>query len=196
MADLVTQHCGPEVAVVEPIPWTMFFDGSSCGVGAGIRIVLISPQGANYEFSIPIEKTSTNNQAEYQVVLKGIKLLREVNAEVVEIFGYSQLVINQLAGEYECKDDILRVYHEEWLQLLREFKIVKLEHIPKIHNNEANRLAQGASGYRPILTEELSAEDWRKKIIDYLKDPFKKVDKQLRYKAIKYVLLEIITIIG
>jgi hypothetical protein len=42
MADLVTQHCGPEVAVVEPIPWIMFFDGSSCGVGVGIGIVLIS----------------------------------------------------------------------------------------------------------------------------------------------------------
>jgi hypothetical protein len=97
MADLVTQHCGPEVAVIEHIPWTMFFDGSSCGVGARIRIVLISPQGANYEFSIPIEKTSTNNQAEYHIVIKGIKLLREVNAEVVEIFGDSQLVINQLA---------------------------------------------------------------------------------------------------
>jgi ribonuclease HI len=50
----------------------MFFDGSSCGVGAGIGIVLISPLGENYEFSIPIEKTSTNNQAEYQEVLKGI----------------------------------------------------------------------------------------------------------------------------
>jgi hypothetical protein len=58
MADLVTQHCGPEVVVIEPIPWTMFFDRSSCGVGAGIGIVLISPQGANYEFSIPTEKTS------------------------------------------------------------------------------------------------------------------------------------------
>jgi hypothetical protein len=34
MADLVTQHCGPEVAIVEPILWTMFFDGSSCGVGS------------------------------------------------------------------------------------------------------------------------------------------------------------------
>jgi ribonuclease HI len=53
----------------------MFFDGSSCRVGARIGIVLISPRGANYEFSIPIEKTSTNNQAEYQAVLKGIKLL-------------------------------------------------------------------------------------------------------------------------
>jgi ribonuclease HI len=106
---------------------------------------------------MPIEKTSTNNQAEYQAVLKGIKLLWEVNAEVVEIFGDSQLVINQLAGEYECKDDILRIYHEECLQLLREFKIVKLEHIPKCHNSEANRLAQGASGYRPILAVKLSA---------------------------------------
>jgi hypothetical protein len=40
MSDLVTQHCGPEVAVLEPITCTMFFDGSSCGVGAGIGIIL------------------------------------------------------------------------------------------------------------------------------------------------------------
>jgi hypothetical protein len=37
---------------------------------------------------------------------------------------------------------------------------------------------------------ELSTEDWRKEIIDYLKDPYKKVDKQLRYRFIKYVLPE------
>jgi ribonuclease HI len=49
----------------------MFFGGSSCGVGAGIGIVLISPQGTNYEFSILIEKTSTNYQSEYQAILKG-----------------------------------------------------------------------------------------------------------------------------
>jgi hypothetical protein len=42
---------------------------------------------------------------------------------------------------------------------------------------------------------ELSAEDWRKEIIDYLKNPSKKVYKQLRYKAIKYVLLEMSYII-
>jgi hypothetical protein len=67
--------------------------------------------------------------------------------------------------------------------------IVKLEHIPKCHSIEANRLAQGASGYQSILTVELSAEDWRKEIVDYLKDQSKN-DKQLRYRAIKYVLLE------
>jgi hypothetical protein len=64
--------------------------------------------------------------------------------------------------------------------------IVKLEHIPKCHNNEPNWLAQGASRYRLILTIELPVEDWRKEIINYLKDPSKKVDRQLRCKAIKY----------
>jgi hypothetical protein len=47
----------------------MFFDGSSCGVGARIGIVLISPQGENYELSIPIEKTSKNNQVYHEEFL-------------------------------------------------------------------------------------------------------------------------------
>jgi hypothetical protein len=80
-----------------------------------------------------------------------------------------------LAGEYECKDDTLRIYHEERLQLHREFKIVKLEHIPKCHNSEAIRLAEGASRYRSIVVVELPAEDWRKEIMDYLKDPSKRL---------------------
>jgi hypothetical protein len=45
MADFVTQHCGLKVIVVEPAPWMLFFDGSSCGKGCGISIVLISPGG-------------------------------------------------------------------------------------------------------------------------------------------------------
>ena len=63
--------------------------------------------GANFEFSFPIEASATNNQAEYRAILKGIQLFREIKADVVEIFGDSMLVINQLVGEYECKDDIL-----------------------------------------------------------------------------------------
>ena len=42
MADFVVQHCGPELEVVDLVPWTLFFDGSSCGVGSGIGIVLVS----------------------------------------------------------------------------------------------------------------------------------------------------------
>jgi ribonuclease HI len=114
----------PRIIVVELAPWTLSFDGSSCGKGCGIGIVLISPRGASFEFSLPISCTSTNNQAEYKAVLKGIKLLRDIKADSVEVFGDSMLVVNQLIRKYDCIDDILRVYHEECLELLREFKMV------------------------------------------------------------------------
>ena len=77
--------------------------------------------------------------------------------------------------------------------MLKEFKKVTIEHIPKFHNSDANRLAQYASGYRLMeetMVLELAADDWRKEIVDYLKDPSKKVDIKIRFRAIKYVLLE------
>ena len=141
-------------------------------------MVLISPRGANFEFSFPIEASATNNQAKYRAILKGIQLLREIKADAVEIFGDSMLVINQLVGEYVCKDDILQLYHEEYLRLLKEFKKVTIEHVPKF---------QHASGYWPmegVMALELTADDWRKEIADYLKDPSKKVDRKIRFQAI------------
>jgi len=191
MADFVTQYCGV-VDALEIIPWTLFFDGSTCDRGAGIGIVLISPWGKKYEFSLPIVATSTNNQAKYQALIKGLELLKEVHADAVEIFGDSMLVINQLAGIYECRCEVLIAYYERSVQLLREFKDFRLEHIPRLHNEEANRLTQHASGYQPILEilSAVSADDWRKEIIDYLKDPSRKVKRRVRFQATKYVLLE------
>ena len=70
MADFVTQYCGL-MGALEIAPWMLFFDGSTCDQGVSIGIVLISPQGKKYEFSLPIVVTSTNNQAEYQALIKG-----------------------------------------------------------------------------------------------------------------------------
>jgi len=121
MADFVTQHCGM-VDTLEIVLWTLFFDGSTCDRGAGIGIVLISPRGKKYEFSLPIVATSTNNQAEYQTLIKGLELLKEVRAHAVKIFGDSMLVINQLARSYECWSEVLIAYYERCVELLKEFR--------------------------------------------------------------------------
>ena len=73
--DFIVQHRGSELSMVDLVPWTLFFDGSSCGNGSRIDVVLISPRGANFEFSFPIEASATNNQTEYRAILKGIQLL-------------------------------------------------------------------------------------------------------------------------
>jgi ribonuclease HI len=136
---------------------TLFFDGSTCKQGGGISIVLISPQGVRFEFAFPIEPMSTNNQAEYEAILKGLQLLYEVKAEAIEIFGDSQLIINQLLGLYECKDNILRKYYEDHRKLLDYFSYVVIVHVPRSHNQEANRLAQSASGYRQVPESKQSS---------------------------------------
>ena len=72
------------------------------------------------------------------------------------------------------------------MQLLREFKSFRLEYVPRLHNDEANQLAPHASGYQPTLNmlSAISADDWRKEIIDYLKDPSKKVESVLDFKLL------------
>jgi ribonuclease HI len=113
MADFITHHHKKEVETVNLAPWTLYFDGSSCKQGGGIGIVIISPWGASFKFAFPIKLVSTNNQAEYETILKGLQLLNEVKASAVEIFGDSQLVIHQLIGLYECKDDTLKIYYDQ-----------------------------------------------------------------------------------
>jgi hypothetical protein len=83
---------------------------------------------------------------------------------------------------------------------LKGFQLVILQHIPREHNEEANRLAQSASGYGEnqevfasdvcAFGSDLAEDDWRKEIVDYLENPSRKVSRKLRYKAIKSVLLD------
>jgi ribonuclease HI len=107
-------------------------------------------------------------------ILKGIKLLKEVKADTVEVLGDLQLVINEFLGVYECNNEILLDYFEESRQVLDEFVSVVLEHIPKAQNEEANRLAQFTYGYQrraSILFDDVLPNDWRKEILDDLKNP-------------------------
>jgi ribonuclease HI len=145
IADFITENRDPTIDLLEITPWALFFDGSSCGKGGGVGI---SPKGEMFEFAIPIRPTVTNNQAEYGALLRGLQYLREAKAISVEIYGDSELVIKQLNGQYECRSDILRNYYEECREILKSFQLVILQHIPREHNEEANRLAQSASGYR------------------------------------------------
>ena len=137
-------------------------------------------------------------------MLKGLELLKGVEADTIEVVEDSLLVIKQLSGEFECRDDELRVYHERCVELMGNFRMISLIHVPREQNMEANGLAQDASGFRLIGNEEskiekpiseevlvtIDEDDWRYDIYNYLKNPSQSVSRKLRYHALKYVLLD------
>jgi hypothetical protein len=107
LADHIAERTSSDIAALSIRAWAIFFDGSVCGDGYGIGILLASPRGATYSFSIRLPTPCTNNLAEYEAVHKGMELLLEAGAEAVEVFGDSKLVISQLTETYRCESELL-----------------------------------------------------------------------------------------
>jgi ribonuclease HI len=155
----------------------MYFDGSACEDGCGVGILLVSPRGVTYSFSIRLPAPCTNNLAEYEAVRRGMELLLEDGAEGVEVFGHSKLVISHLTEEYRCESESLFPLWMRCRELMTQFRYINSYWIPRSQNVEANDLAQKASGYKVILDKAdfliqfLKIGDWRADIFNYLKDP-------------------------
>jgi hypothetical protein len=77
------ERINTDIAALSICAWAMYFNGSACGDGCGIGILLVSPRGATYSFSIRLPTACTNNLVEYEAVRKGMELLLEAGAEAL-----------------------------------------------------------------------------------------------------------------
>jgi ribonuclease HI len=141
LADLVAERTSSGIAALSIHAWAMFFDGSVCGHGSGIDILLVSPRGVTHSFSIRLPTPCTNNLAEYEAVHKGMELLLEAGAEAVEVFGDSKLVISQLTETYRCESELLFPLWRQCQELMAQFRYINFYWIPRVQNSEANDLA-------------------------------------------------------
>ncbi|KAM1863070.1 hypothetical protein ACFX14_003459 [Malus domestica] len=93
-------------------PWKLYFDGSHTQKTAGAGIVIINPQGVYHYYSFLLDyQENTNNRAEYKALIIGLEILLDLGAAEVEVFGDSELVINQLNGEFKCRHIIMAGYY-------------------------------------------------------------------------------------
>jgi hypothetical protein len=113
IADFIMEHniesC-KDMCVVEEDTWKMFFDVSVCTQGQAIGCFIISPRGIEYEISIQLEFWCTNNLAEYEALISSLEVLLDMGVDKVDIYGDSQLVVQQIRGESQCMDETLSRY--------------------------------------------------------------------------------------
>jgi ribonuclease HI len=101
----------------------------------------------------PFSKDSTSNVAEYTALIKALRWLLENNlgSMKVEIKSDSQLIVNQLAGDYKVKAKRIMSLYKQVLVLKRKFRDIQIKWIPRENNREADKLTNKA--YNKALQE-------------------------------------------
>ncbi|KAG8485644.1 hypothetical protein CXB51_018864 [Gossypium anomalum] len=143
------------VAVIEEYPWKLNFDGASNAVGKGIGAVLVSSNGDYYPFTCKLDFDCTNNMAEYEACIMGLRVAIEGGIRTLEVCGDSALVIYKLKVEWETRDPKLINYQKVVLGLLEEFDDITFNYIPRDENQMADALATLASMIKANKEEEM-----------------------------------------
>jgi ribonuclease HI len=81
----------------------MHFDGSKLLHGSGTGVTLKSPKGDELSYILQIHFPTTNNIAEYEALLHGLRIAKEIDVQHIMCCGYSDLVAQQVAGTYQVR---------------------------------------------------------------------------------------------
>ncbi|XP_020266178.1 uncharacterized protein LOC109841636 [Asparagus officinalis] len=130
--------------------WQLYFDGavrtSSTGrVIAGVGVVFISPQNHILLCVISLTEPYSNNVTEYNALLVGLDIAKQLGVKRLEAYGDSQLIVNQMKGEYEVRNEDLIPYHAAAIALAYSFEGFYIDHIPRRKNTYADALASLAA---------------------------------------------------
>jgi ribonuclease HI len=129
--------------------WTMYFDGSKRIQGAGA--VLISPQGDKLKYVLRMSfPQASNNEAEYDAVLHGMKMAKACEATRLKIFGDSNLVVQQVMNKCDAINDNMTAYRNLYYYLEGTFDGCEVSHVSRASNEEANNLANIGSQCLPV----------------------------------------------
>ncbi|KAK0581633.1 hypothetical protein LWI29_016189 [Acer saccharum] len=136
--------------------WQLRVDGSSNTHGNGAGVMVSTPEGDSVECALHFDFKATNNQAEYEALIAGLKVCTVLGADEVEIFSDSQVVVNQVLDEYQARDESMIAYLELAKELLERFKEYKIVQVPREENEQANTLATLASATINIWLRTIS----------------------------------------
>ncbi|XP_068477156.1 uncharacterized protein [Phaseolus vulgaris] len=140
--------------------WVLSVDGSSNQQGSGAGVVLEGPNGFLIKQALRFVFKASNNQAEYEALIVGMLLAKEMGARSLLAKSDSQLITGQVTGEYQAKHPQMAAYLK-YVQVLKgAFVAFELVYVPREQNARADLLAKLASSgkggrQRAVIQETL-----------------------------------------
>ncbi|XP_022843129.1 uncharacterized protein LOC111366648 [Olea europaea var. sylvestris] len=123
--------------------WEIFVDGASNSSGSGSGVIIISlDMLINIQCALRFEFEATNNEAEYEAVIIAVELAINLELENIKIYSDSQLVVGQIEGTFNRKDEKMSLYCLKVYDLLRKFKSCEIVKISRAENCKADALSK------------------------------------------------------
>jgi ribonuclease HI len=145
-------------APIQPELWTMYFDGSLMKTGAGAGLLFISPFEKHLRYMLRLHFPASNNVAEYEALVNGLRISIELGVRRLDARGDSQLVIDQVMKNSHCRDRKMEAYCDEVRRLEDKFYGLELNHITQRYNETADELAKIASGRTTVPPDVFSRD--------------------------------------
>jgi ribonuclease HI/transposase InsO family protein len=148
LADFVAEWVDTRlpIAPIQPELWTMYFDGSLMKTGAGVGLLFISLLGKHLRCVLRLHFPASNNMAEYEALVNGLRIAIELGVWHLDAHGDSQLVIDQVMKNSHCRDRKMEAYCDKVRRLEDKFYGLELNHVARRYNETADELAKIASG--------------------------------------------------
>ncbi|XP_070024911.1 uncharacterized protein [Nicotiana sylvestris] len=121
--------------------WRMFFDGAANFKGVGVGAILVSETGQHYPVSSKLRFSCTNNIAEYEACILGLKMALDMNIQELLVIGDSNLLIHQVREEWLTKKSKILPYLHNVQELRKRFTKTEFQHVPRVQNEFTDALA-------------------------------------------------------
>ncbi|XP_074336077.1 uncharacterized protein LOC141673246 [Apium graveolens] len=138
--------------------WILHVDGAVNNGGAGAGIVLVSPEGHHLMSAIHFKFYATNNDAEYEALINGLKIALEMGVRNLITKSDSELVVNQVNGGFQARGPWMELYLRCTQRLIGKFKEFRMECVPREKNNNADALAKMGSQQEAMLLGSIPLE--------------------------------------
>jgi ribonuclease HI len=118
--------------------WTLYFDGLVMKTKASAGFLFVTPLREQMQYMVHLHFPASNNMAEYEALLCGLRITIETGIKRLDVKGDSQLVIDQVMKNASYHDEKMKAYCSAVRELEDKFYSVELNHIPRKYNKEAD----------------------------------------------------------
>jgi ribonuclease HI len=150
--------------------WKMYFDGSLNLEGASAGVLFISPQGDHLKYILQIHYKASNNNAEYEALIHGLRIAVSLGIKRLITYSDSKVIIDQVNKACDIKKDSMNAYCAEVRKLEAHFEGLEFHHVSRDNNVAADVLSKLGSK-RALVPAGVFTPDLRKPSIRLLSDP-------------------------